>query len=126
MLHEMPHRYDRLLDMPRTPPPPCPASVRPPAPGPGLQHTGYATNRPLRDADNARAPAPQQGRGRPKGSIRQQIEALLQEHPAGLTAEQLRGYLAPGRPIGDVLAGMRRTQAVRTQRHGREVRYFLV
>jgi hypothetical protein len=47
----------------------------------------------------------------------------LREHPEGLTAEQIRAYLSPECPIGDILSGMRRTHAVRTQQRGREIRY---
>jgi hypothetical protein len=60
-----------------------------------------------------------------KGSLRQHIEALFREHPEGLSAEQIRAYLSPGRPIGDILMGMRRTGAVRTEHQRREVRYCL-
>jgi len=74
--------------------------------------------------DPALSPTPQQRAGRPKGRIRQRIETLLREHPEGLSAEQIRAHINPERPIGDILSGMRRTQAVRTQRRGKEIRYF--
>jgi hypothetical protein len=70
--------------------------------------------------------APARKAGRPYSPERQQIMTLLAEHPEGLTAEQLRGHLQPGRPIGDILGGMRRTGAVRTEGQGRDTRYFFV
>jgi hypothetical protein len=57
--------------------------------------------------------------------MREAILSLLREHPEGLTAEQLRGLLSPGKPIGDTLQGMRRGNLVRTEGSGREMRYFL-
>ena len=38
--------------------------------------------------------------------MRARILALLQGHPEGLTAEEIRFYLKPERPLGDVLQGM--------------------
>jgi hypothetical protein len=77
-------------------------------------------------ADTVPALPSRRGRGRRKSPLREQIEALLAEHPEGLTAEQLRGYLTPGRAIGDLLAGMRRSPTIRTARQGNAIRYFLV
>src|SRR5215510_6811784 len=37
--------------------------------------------------------------GRPRSALGQQILALLQDHPEGLRAEQIRGYLTPDKPI---------------------------
>jgi hypothetical protein len=62
--------------------------------------------------------------GRP-GTMREPILTLLREHPEGLTAEQLRGFLNAQKPIGDTLQGMRRGNLVRTEGTGREMRYFL-
>jgi hypothetical protein len=63
--------------------------------------------------------------GRPRSALGQQILDLLADHPDGLTAEQLRGYLTPGRSIGDILGGMKQTGTVTTQKEGRALRYFL-
>jgi hypothetical protein len=70
-------------------------------------------------------PVPRRG-GRPPSRERQQILDVLTQHPEGLTVEQMRGMLTPTRPLGDVLAGMRRTGAVRTEGQGRTLRYFPV
>lgn len=70
------------------------------------------------------APAPMRKGGRPRSLLGQQILDLLAEHPEGLSAEQMRGYLAPDKPLGDTLAGMRRTGAVQTQGLGKSTRYF--
>jgi hypothetical protein len=50
---------------------------------------------------------------------------LLRAHPEGLSAEQIRGFLNPAKPLGDTLQGMRRQAVVRTEGKGRELRYFL-
>jgi hypothetical protein len=70
-------------------------------------------------------PAPARKGGRPRSTIGQHILALLAEHPEGLSAEQLRGYLSPGKPIGDTLAGMKRLGTVQTRGQGKAVRYFV-
>jgi hypothetical protein len=62
--------------------------------------------------------------GRP-ATMREPILALLRSHPEGLTAEQIRGYLNAQKPIGDTLQGLRRSQLVKTEGTGREMRYFL-
>jgi hypothetical protein len=64
--------------------------------------------------------------GRQRSPEGQQILDLLAAHPEGLTAEQLRGSLQPVRRIGDILGGMKRTGAVRTEGEGRATRYFFV
>ena len=69
-------------------------------------------------------PAPPRRGGRPRSAVGQQILDLLAAHPEGLTAEQLRGYLTPSKPLGDTLQGMKKTGAVTTQGQGRAVRYF--
>jgi hypothetical protein len=63
-------------------------------------------------------------RGRPIGTMRQHILTLLSEHPEGLNAEQIRGYLTPEKPIGDTLQGMRRHDVVKTEGKGKDMRYF--
>jgi hypothetical protein len=59
------------------------------------------------------------------GTMREPILNLLREHPEGLSAEQIRGFLSPEKPIGDTLQGLRRGNLVRTEGTGREMRYFL-
>lgn len=63
--------------------------------------------------------------GRRRSPMGQRILDLLAQHPEGLSAEQLRGYLSPERPIGDTLAGMRKTGAVQIMGEGRQQRYVL-
>jgi len=72
------------------------------------------------------APTRQRKSGRPRSALGQQIVTLLAAHPEGLSAEQIRGQLAPGKPIGDMLRGMERTGAVRVERSGKALRYFAV
>jgi hypothetical protein len=55
----------------------------------------------------------------------QAILALLDAHPEGLTAEQIRGMLSPDKPIGDTLQGMRRTGVVQVEGSGRQQRYIM-
>jgi hypothetical protein len=62
-------------------------------------------------------------RGRP-GTMRPRILALLSEHQEGLTAEQIRAYLAIAQPIGDTLQGMRRSGVVRVEGKGHTMRYY--
>jgi hypothetical protein len=50
---------------------------------------------------------------------------LLGSHPESLSAEQIRAALSPERSIGDILSGMRRTNAVQALGHGRKLRYVL-
>jgi hypothetical protein len=68
---------------------------------------------------------PQKRAGRPRSPMGQRILTLLREYPEGLTAEQIRGHLAPERPLGDILAGMRKTGAVQSRGAGRQQRYVL-
>jgi hypothetical protein len=63
--------------------------------------------------------------GRPRSALGQQILALLQDHPEGLHAEQIRGYLTPDKPIGDTLSGMKRLGTVQTRGQGKAVHYFI-
>jgi hypothetical protein len=63
--------------------------------------------------------------GRPRGELSQRIVALLGEHPEGLSAEQIRAFLQPERPLGDTLQSLRKREQVRTQGQGRELRYFV-
>jgi hypothetical protein len=64
------------------------------------------------------------GAGR-RGGMRQRILTLLGEHPEGLSAEQIRAYLQPEKPLGDTLQGMRKQQKVRTRGTGKNLRYFI-
>jgi hypothetical protein len=66
-------------------------------------------------------PAPQGKRGQ----MRAQILALLTDHPEGLSAEEIRVYLRPERPLGDTLQGMRRQGKVHTRGRGKDMRYFV-
>jgi hypothetical protein len=70
------------------------------------------------------APAPRRG-GRPLGAMGQRIVALLGAHPEGLSAEEIRAYLKPERPLGDTLQSLRKRERVRTQGQGRDLRYFV-
>jgi hypothetical protein len=63
--------------------------------------------------------------GRPRGEMRQRILTLLGEHPEGLSAEQIRAYLQPGKRLGDTLQGMRKQQKVVTSGTGKDLRYFV-
>ena len=56
--------------------------------------------------------------------MRQRILTLLQDHPEGLSAEEIRVYLKAEKPIGDTLQGMRRNGVVTAQGQGRDMRYF--
>src|SRR5262249_32449559 len=69
--------------------------------------------------------APQRRGGRQRSPLGQQILNLLAEHPEGLTAEQLRGTLAPSKPIGDIISGMKRLGTVQTRGQGKAIRYFI-
>jgi hypothetical protein len=62
----------------------------------------------------------------PRGAMRQRIVELLKEHPEGLSAEELRVYLKPQKPLGDTLQGMVRQHLLTKQGSGKEVRYLSV
>jgi hypothetical protein len=81
---------------------------------------GDATDTELPDE----APEPRKV-GRPRGELSQRIVALLGEHPEGLSAEQIRAFLQPERPLGDTLQSLRKRKQVRTQGKGRAIRYFV-
>jgi hypothetical protein len=85
MLHEMQHRYDRLLEAPRsTAPPSRPELGTRPRPG---------TVASPRD---------------PRGDIRWRIVALLRGHPEGLTPAEMRTLLDVDRSLADTCLGMLR------------------
>jgi hypothetical protein len=71
------------------------------------------------------AASPRRRGGRPASPERQQILTLLQAHPEGLSAEELRVYLKTTKRLGDVLQGMRRTGVLRTRADGKTLRYML-
>jgi hypothetical protein len=57
--------------------------------------------------------------------LRQQILDLLQAHPEGLRAEEIRVYLQARRPIGDTLQGMLKGGVITAQGQGIHRRYVL-
>ena len=57
--------------------------------------------------------------------MRQRILTLLQDRPEGLSAEQIRAYLQPERPLGDTLQGMKVQGKVHTRKEGKALRYFV-
>jgi hypothetical protein len=50
---------------------------------------------------------------------------LLDEHPDGLTAAELKVYLGTEKPIGDTLAGMVKAQLLVKSGTGQGLRYHL-
>jgi hypothetical protein len=70
-------------------------------------------------------PASPRRPGRPSGPLRQQILDLLQAHPEGLRAEEIRVYLQARRPIGDTLQGMLKGGVITAQGQGIHRRYVL-
>lgn len=100
-----------------------PADTEPPTTTPGAPPVEVYT------ADHGHSlvtePASVRRSGRQRSALGQQILDLLADHPEGLTAEQIRGYLTPGRSIGDILGGMKQKGTVTTQKEGRALRYFL-
>ena len=106
-----------------------------PAPTPAPQRAHTSKTEHYSNAASAHASAPAPGHsliteptrkgGRQRSTLGQQILALLQDHPEGLHAEQIRGYLTPDKPIGDTLSGMKRRGTVQTRGQGKAVRYFV-
>jgi len=97
MLHEMQHRYDRLLEAPRSTPPSRPE------PGPRL---------------GPHSPAPTMD---PRGDMRRRIVALLREHPDGLTPAEMRSLLGVEKSLADTCLGMLRYGLVQRVGRGRYV-----
>jgi hypothetical protein len=114
MLQDMQHRYDRLLDMPRTPPPSAaqePAGATP------------VDRRPQRPPLPQRPPQgqPEAQGGDPRGEMRRRIVALLQDHPEGLTPAEMRTMLGTGKSLADTCLGMLRYGLLRRVERGRYV-----
>jgi hypothetical protein len=89
----------------------------PEAPAPPVPDISYNDNTVLQK----KAP---RGAGR-RGGMRQRILTLLGEHPEGLSAEEIRAYLKPEKPIGDTLQGMRVQEKVQTRGSGTDTRYLV-
>jgi len=114
MLHEMQHRYDRLLDMPRqgvqdrpeAPQPPRRVPSPPPVPDVFLGAPPQAGGLTRRD---------------PRGAMRQRIVARLQSHPEGLTSAQLQIALGVEQSLTDTCIGMCRDGLLRRVERGRYV-----
>jgi len=83
------------------------------------------TNSDVTDTEPHRETIPRQPSQRQRGGMRQSILDLLGEHPEGLSAEEIRVYLRPEKPLGDTLQGMRRQGRVRTHGKGKDMRYFV-
>jgi AcrR family transcriptional regulator len=98
MLQQMQHRYDRLLDMPRSAPPPAP---RPQSPSTVAHPAVPGTD--------------------PRGEMRQRIVALLQAHPEGLSTAEMRTLLGADRSLADTCLGMLRYGLVQRVGRGRYV-----
>jgi hypothetical protein len=93
-----------------------------------IRSSDVPDNRQIRSSDVPEIIGPPQSTkrgGRPRSALGQRIIDLLAQHPEGLTAEQIRGYLSPEQPLGDILGGMRRTGAVQASGKGRGQRYTL-
>jgi hypothetical protein len=107
MLQQVQQQNQRLLEAPRavlsatpasTPASPPPAAQQPIAPGLSIWDS-QATRR----------------------AVRQRILALLQEHPEGLTAVELRVLLRADKSLADTCAGMRRDGLLQRVGRGRYV-----
>ena len=83
------------------------------------------TNGSVTDTDSPGEGIPRQPAARGRRGLRQPILELLGKHPEGLTAEQIRAYLQPERPLADTLQGMRRQGKVRTSGQGKTLRYVV-
>jgi hypothetical protein len=81
-----------------------------------------ASRQPVADVA---ADTPARRLGRRPGPLRQQILELLQAHPEGLRAEELRVHLQARRPIGDTLQGLQRAGLITGQGRGVQRRYVV-
>jgi AcrR family transcriptional regulator len=91
MLSQMHQQNQRLLDLPRTPP-------------------------PLPVSEVHQAPP-----GDPRGTMRRRILTLLREHPEGLTTGEMRTLLGVDRSLADTCLGMLRYGLVQRVGRGRYV-----
>jgi hypothetical protein len=111
MLEQAHQQNQRLLDLPRTPPPASlqapPGATQRPTPAPG----------PPAHQDTPQRPREAQA-GDPRGAMRRRIVALLHEHPEGLTPAEIRDRLGVGRSLGDTLLEMLRYGLVQRVGHG--------
>jgi hypothetical protein len=98
MLSQMQQQNQRLLDMPRSAPPPRPT--------------------PEREPVISRTAAPL---GDPRRERRRRIVALLQEHPEGLTPAEMRTLLHADKSLADTCLGMLRYGLLRRVERGRYV-----
>jgi len=110
MLHEMQHRYDRLLDLPRPPPQEAPGAPQTPA----RVHRPPAHQDPPPGAPGAPA-------GDARGSMRRRIVALLRDYPEGLTPAEIEARLGVDRSLTDTCQGMLRYGLIRRVGRGRYV-----
>ena len=83
------------------------------------------TNRGVTDTELSGEATPRLPSQQNPGAMRQRILTLLREHPEGLSAEQIRAYLQPERPLGDTLQGMQKAGVVTTHGKGRRKRYLV-
>ena len=83
------------------------------------------TNSGVPDTELPGEATPRRPAQRKRGAMRQRILTLLREHPEGLSADELRVYLKPAKPLGDTLQGMRRQGKVLTRGEGKDIRYFV-
>ena len=102
MLQQMQHRYDRMLDLPRASPQEAPGSTQ-------ARRRVHSPALPARALGDAR------------GTMRRRILALLQDHPEGLTTQELRDMLGVERSLADTCLGMRRYGLVQRVERGRYV-----
>jgi Helix-turn-helix domain len=99
MLEQAHQQNQRLLDMPRSAPPPRPSPGPPPRPE-----------------------APREARtGDPRGNMRRRIVALVREYPQGLTATEIRATLGVDRSLTDTCIGMVRDGLLQRMGRGRYV-----
>src|SRR5262249_14425426 len=85
MVHEAQQQHQRLLDRPRSAPPPAPSPESQPA-----------------------VSWPTQPREDPRGAMRRRMVARLREHPAGLAPAEMRTLRGVDRPRGDTCRGILR------------------
>jgi hypothetical protein len=83
------------------------------------------TNGDVTDTEMPEEEPEQRKVGRPRGEMGERIVALLDEHPEGLSAEQIRAFLQPERPLGDTLQSLRKREKVRAQGKSKDMRYFV-